>query len=79
MLLISDIQWETEGEDPIDCGLPENIVVIGVKEKDGSGWIDKASKFFGFSIKECTSSSATNPIFRSSTAVVDISSEKTKT
>jgi hypothetical protein len=79
MLLITDIDWDTDGEDPIACNLPENIVVIhehaGIKPSDDmmEQITNQVSDVFGWCIKQlCWDEVETNPIFLSSTATVDI-------
>lgn len=75
LLLMTDIDWDTDGEDPIACNLPENVVVVGIEAGDNQENVtNKVSDAFGWCINSVNCSEVeTNPLFISSVAVVDIS------
>ena len=45
-ILITNIQWDTEGQD--DCGLPDNVLVICDAEPEGDELSDLLSDCFSF-------------------------------
>jgi hypothetical protein len=75
MLLVTDIDWDTDGEDPIACNLPEAIVIVGENHETQEEIVSKLSDAFGWCVKSLNidpvETKIVSPLF--SMAVLDIS------